>query len=212
MLGFLIKNERIQQNISQATLCDGICTVSYLSKIENENVVCNDEIYQLLFSALNITYIDEEEEIKVFKNKYEEYFSQLEHCADISLCNKMKYSSCCIEANLYLFMLMIDQSTVEDIKKIEWMSSYLNNETIPVYALVKSEYNYFHGNINDAMNVLMTPKLMNESWANWKIGQYHLFLGNYYASIEYAKEGYRLFANMGDIQGMVGDVESTSIL
>ena len=32
--GFLIRRERLRRNLSQEGLCKGICSVSYLSKIE----------------------------------------------------------------------------------------------------------------------------------------------------------------------------------
>lgn len=54
MLGFLIKNARISQGISQGDLCQYICTPSYLSKIENETVVCDQEMARELVSQDNM--------------------------------------------------------------------------------------------------------------------------------------------------------------
>ncbi|MCA9725758.1 MAG: helix-turn-helix transcriptional regulator, partial [Kurthia sp.] len=35
----IIKNERIKQNMTQQALAKGICSTSYLSKIEKEHVI-----------------------------------------------------------------------------------------------------------------------------------------------------------------------------
>lgn len=57
-LGEIIKLKRIEQRILQEELCSGICTPSYLSRIENKRVIANEEIYRLLFNKLGINYKD----------------------------------------------------------------------------------------------------------------------------------------------------------
>lgn len=54
MIGSLIKSERISKEMKQITLSKGICSSSYLSKIENNQVFPNEEITQLLFQRLGI--------------------------------------------------------------------------------------------------------------------------------------------------------------
>ena len=75
-IGNIIKQNRLLLNLSQETLCQDICVVSYLSKIENGLVFPNEEIIQLLFKQLNIDYLNKEEignDIKLF----EQYFDNL---------------------------------------------------------------------------------------------------------------------------------------
>ncbi|PFM64017.1 hypothetical protein COJ48_13740 [Bacillus cereus] len=57
-LGEIIKLKRIEQEVLQEELCSGICTPSYLSRIENKRVIANEEIYKLLFNKLGINYKD----------------------------------------------------------------------------------------------------------------------------------------------------------
>ena len=57
--GFLIYRERMRRNWSQAGLCKGICTVSYLSKIETGKSEPSDEILRLLLDRLGLI-IDQE--------------------------------------------------------------------------------------------------------------------------------------------------------
>lgn len=53
---FLIRKERLCKNWSQEGLCNGICTVSYLSKIEQGKVDASSEIIILLFQKLGIEW------------------------------------------------------------------------------------------------------------------------------------------------------------
>ena len=53
-LGLLIKEERLRQKMKQITLAKGICTPSYLSKIEKKRAVPSSEITSLLVERLKI--------------------------------------------------------------------------------------------------------------------------------------------------------------
>ncbi|MFX3673809.1 MAG: helix-turn-helix domain-containing protein [Paenisporosarcina sp.] len=57
-IGLLIKMSRIQQNMKQITLAKGICSTSYLSKIENNQTVPSDDVLQLLLNRLNLDFQD----------------------------------------------------------------------------------------------------------------------------------------------------------
>lgn len=52
--GMLIYQERIRRNWSQQGLCKGICTVSYLSKIENGKTIPSQDILELLLARLEL--------------------------------------------------------------------------------------------------------------------------------------------------------------
>ncbi|MCA1031369.1 helix-turn-helix domain-containing protein [Bacillus timonensis] len=54
-IGKLIKEERRKQQLKQLSLAKGICSVSYLSKIENNLLLPNQEIITLLLKKLNLT-------------------------------------------------------------------------------------------------------------------------------------------------------------
>lgn len=63
MIGNLIKSERASHGIKQKNLAKGICSTSYLSKIENNQVEPSPEILRLLYNRLNLNleliYTDE---------------------------------------------------------------------------------------------------------------------------------------------------------
>ncbi len=52
--GYLIYRERVRRDWSQAGLCKGICTVSYLSKIETGKAEPSEEIIRLLLDRLEL--------------------------------------------------------------------------------------------------------------------------------------------------------------
>ena len=59
--GHIIKFERIRQNLKQVQLSEGICTPSYLSRIENNSIAPTDEILFELFKRLNMRFPGESE-------------------------------------------------------------------------------------------------------------------------------------------------------
>ena len=64
--GYIIYRERLRRNWSQAGLCKGICTVSYLSKIESGKSEPSEEIVRLLLDRLDLE-IDQEIEREAAK-------------------------------------------------------------------------------------------------------------------------------------------------
>lgn len=57
--GLLIRKRRQEREWSQAALCNGICAVSYLSKIEQGKVESSPEVLDLLFRRLDIQWQDD---------------------------------------------------------------------------------------------------------------------------------------------------------
>lgn len=53
-LGTLLRRERLARHWSQEGLCRGICAVSYLSKIEQGQIIPSDEIRRLLLERLGL--------------------------------------------------------------------------------------------------------------------------------------------------------------
>lgn len=57
-LGSFIRFKRIKKDFTQEGLAHGICSVTYLSKIENEKIIPNQEIIKLLLKRLGIEIND----------------------------------------------------------------------------------------------------------------------------------------------------------
>ena len=52
--GYIIYRERLRRNWSQSGLCKGICTVSYLSKIETGKADPSEDVLRLLLERLEL--------------------------------------------------------------------------------------------------------------------------------------------------------------
>jgi HTH-type transcriptional regulator, quorum sensing regulator NprR len=74
MTGMLIRKYRLEQNMSQEALCEGICAVSYLSKIEKGTVVCSDEILCRLFDILGVYIPENSEGLHLYAKKLNDYY------------------------------------------------------------------------------------------------------------------------------------------
>ncbi len=57
--GFLIRRERLRRSWSQDGLCKGVCTVSYLSKIEQGKANVSPQIVSLLMQRLELPWYDD---------------------------------------------------------------------------------------------------------------------------------------------------------
>ncbi|MFD1929250.1 helix-turn-helix domain-containing protein [Sporosarcina siberiensis] len=55
-VGHLIRAERIRQEMKQVVIAKGICTPSYLSKIERNLISPSEEVIRLLFNKLDIAF------------------------------------------------------------------------------------------------------------------------------------------------------------
>ena len=75
--GMLLRRERIHRNWSQEGLCRGICSVSYLSKIEQGKTEASPEILRLLFARLELPWHDSPEEQKASADLVERFYEAL---------------------------------------------------------------------------------------------------------------------------------------
>lgn len=91
--GMLIKKNREKLALKQEYLCKGICSVSYLSKIEKGDINASDEIIKLLFKKLNIEYNNDPKFVEEGKKQLD-YISRSNY-----------------------FGLPVDEKVLEDIRK-----------------------------------------------------------------------------------------------
>ena len=83
LTGGLIKYHRQKLDISQKELCDGICVVSHLSKIENNKVEPSDEIVDELFKKLGVNFYQDKDFIKNNKLKINRFFLNLNFSREV---------------------------------------------------------------------------------------------------------------------------------
>lgn len=58
IIGSIIKFNRINQKMSQKDLCRGICVPSYLSRIENGDLIPSEDVFSFLLERLGLTFND----------------------------------------------------------------------------------------------------------------------------------------------------------
>ena len=75
--GKLIKLTRIEKNMNQEELCEGICTPSYLSRIENDRVVADEQIYKLLLTKLGLQYKADTLYIEEIDTQIEQWYEKV---------------------------------------------------------------------------------------------------------------------------------------
>ncbi|MGM9988044.1 MAG: helix-turn-helix domain-containing protein [Bacillaceae bacterium] len=184
-IGHLIKFERMKQNIKQASLTRGICSTSYLSKIENNHAEASEEVIGLLLKRLNIKRptINREKdegiqrkltqiykEVTIEKNveltkEYSEYLQLFK--------NEIDNFSLFIDLNLTMLRLNL---ALNDSEQISLYMNFLNQEVEKFSDLQRYFYKkyigiHFYQN-NEIVNALqalleaveLSKKFLCEDW------------------------------------------------
>ena len=133
--GYLIRRERLAQNLSQEGLAKGICAVSYLSKIEQGQVEPGQEIIDRLFAALHIDFVRDPQLEKEAERQLEKFFFLRE--AD-ALCEEQRAffekqgqvlsrSEFALSYNVYLMCLEADRNDKDAVKaRFEKLNPFLS--------------------------------------------------------------------------------------
>lgn len=179
LIGHLIKEYRIRSNIKQSVLCKGICSTSYLSKIENGQVIPSEEITKLLLKRLKIDeYIryNSELEIKVINDLSNAYIKCInerdtEEIKQIMKNNEMiVFNSITnmIYSKLFQlrFKMMVDSAEGEIetlIKVLEGLEGNFNDKqrflfrvNMGIYYILKELSNDAKESLNIALSILRT--------------------------------------------------------
>lgn len=76
-IGNLIKLKRIELGMSQEELARGICASSYLSRIENNKLIPNEDIYVLLLKRLGLDYDEIVNDVDTVDEEIEAWYREL---------------------------------------------------------------------------------------------------------------------------------------
>lgn len=199
-----IKNERIKQNMTQQFLAQGICSTSYLSKIEKEHVIPRKHIQDALLERLNIdiTMLKMSQEVHFLKELYTAYqqvifinsidhaqiawnhfnefnieFSKLE---DFYLCNLYLQRIAIISQNHVLEtdeFLDAFSSIIENLTSEQQFTYYVN---CCHYLLLNKNHERSIFYMKKAQLILQTHESTIEPWA---IGDFHLLSSSVHHSL-----------------------------
>ncbi|WP_226581741.1 helix-turn-helix domain-containing protein [Halobacillus litoralis] len=168
MKGSLIKQHRKFKNMTLEELASGICSVSYLSKIEHDTMNASEEIYRLLGERLNIKLTDINQDFD--EQIYEDLLNwhEASQMRDFSLMNELQNK--CEEAlndnknteltNLY----KIIEARHDMTKNRKPVPSRMLKELQDTYEDASNEFKFFF---------------------NKTIGVHHLFLSNLRESLQH---------------------------
>lgn len=210
-LGYQIKKQRLEKNMSQESLCKGICAVSYLSKIENGTVNANNEIIEQLFKSLDITYVFDENFTINIRELFKEYFDAYFWNEDIeSLAEKIELLAPQIKHSKYailyeLYMISRIQSSSENgvnlsiaTEKLSFLSDFIDYMTKEEKFL----YYLFYANESEDKKLCFeylhkADDLMPCSYTMLSLANLASYHGNYVESLRFVSIGMQRAFNEG---------------
>ncbi|WP_198524871.1 tetratricopeptide repeat protein [Niameybacter massiliensis] len=215
LLGSLIKKYRLEQNMSQESLCQGICVVSYLSKIEAGLVTPSQDILEGLTQALGIHYELEEAFLKEGEVLFNDYF----HALSFFLEDKVALLQEHIleNYNTYLFSpLMLEallvqaniQNETHDLKLLETLDDlehsfkFLTSSQKALFYLFKGcALIYMKTEPTKGFNTLEQALAYERSgFMLFAVGKQHYRLGHYNLSLNYMEEAYEMCIKEGNLR------------
>jgi transcriptional regulator with XRE-family HTH domain len=220
-VGHVIKLERIKKNMKQITLAQGICTPSYLSKIENNSIAPSKEVADLLLVRLELTIsqnksLDDESYLSHIRKVYFEAIMNKDHkLAKEKLIeiqeNRYLFNDI---SNYYTFQLMILRLLliVQDInndagKLIKALSDLAPNFNEYQSFLFHTNVGAFHSFKNDHAASLDSYENAIEYFQNitvekWENADFYYLLAHCYLihqrwviSVEYIQTALEFFKN-----------------
>lgn len=201
--GFFIRKERLKKGYSLEALAHDICSISYLSKLEHSQVKASDEIYELLFHKLDITYLNDNEVSNIKKkldNFFHSYFTYQYGCDQ--LCNELllyedevKYSQLSLYYQIFkLYAQEMVSKKVEVDVDLNHYIQYMNQQEKKLYHLYKALFLGEYKNIfeDDTLDIFI-----------WKAKA--MILCNekqYLFAYDLLQRAYQVVSQSGDIIGM----------
>lgn len=204
MLNFshIIKNERIKQNLTQQSLANGICSTSYLSKIEKNHVIARPHIQAALLKRLKLDaqIIKNSQEANFLEELYAEYkncilIDNSEHAQHIwSYFNNftIEFSSreTFYKCNLYLQRIaLIAKQPLLEIDEIAQaflaIVDHLEPRELFIYYVNCCHYCFVTNSFKDSLIYIeKAKKILEEATIEkWMIGNFHLLISEIYHAI-----------------------------
>lgn len=201
LTGYLIKKVRINKKMKQIWLAKGICSVSYLSKIENGQTVASQEILSLLGERLEIVMdsfepYTEDSFMKSLVSSYKEYLTKKVNTGIQVFVNsrdKKYIFNCKRNHNTYNLLLIRfllinneDRDTIrKEIEFSELLLSEYNNKEKYLHYINECLYRYFESDYQSAFDyILKIEEIMNHLLLEpWEKADF-----NYIASLCYGKK------------------------
>jgi HTH-type transcriptional regulator, quorum sensing regulator NprR len=222
-IGKIIYYHRRKQKKTQEQLCQGICSVTHLSKIENNTKEANQQTLQLLCDRLGISIEEEDQKSHLIRQKldmfYEaiermqqekakEIFNQLQECKEYLQCTDMIYLYELYKLRYYLLLNDLNAYEKSSSGIHRYLPKFSPFETY-VWNLLQGIYFGKKEQFSKALLYLSSVENQAEQYQT-KISDYDYFraalhghLSHYSLSIHYAYKALRVFQNTNNFLRIV---------
>ncbi|MDR4886949.1 helix-turn-helix transcriptional regulator [Fredinandcohnia sp. QZ13] len=219
-IGSRIRFFRIQKNMTQEELAHEIISISYLSKIENNQTSASIEVLELLCERLGIKLIESEEyeqlrelhdwyHLMVARKRepviafYESYESKNTNDSRVAIFFVL------FELRYFIFIKQLDKAEAQ-IKKIELYKDIFDIRMNYFYEKIVGQFYYFKSQFSIAMEhfkvaeEILTSSVHFESWETADLYYYkglnHNRLGKLALSIVYIQKALAIYQSLYDLK------------
>ena len=189
-LGALISRERLRNDWSMEGLCKGICSISYLSKIENGKAEPSRQILQLLLARLDLATDDAQEHIA--SQKAQRAWELLlggrpDAFAALTREDALKQTYRATEAGMdwLLFCCLFEERPAD-----EQMERFMDARQLALQRVLQ-------GRVEEAL------ALCPNAYFNWQAGLFYYNQGNEASSLQYLQTAYDMAAQQGEVHLML---------
>lgn len=195
--GNLIKIERMRRNMKQSVLARGICSISYLSKIENNQTSASEEVLEMIFRRLGIEvplYYDFSDQVERVRSEIEEILKEAiltrkdkdkQKEIEKYLSNPVVNQSKDLYITLLVTLARFDSMPGRQgryLTEIGWIESQLNRETRLRYNLLKSLKLLNENEKEESLKLVeeLNEELPNSNIPPWEIADMRYIMGGMY--------------------------------
>ncbi|WP_100011762.1 helix-turn-helix domain-containing protein [Lentibacillus sediminis] len=161
--GEKLRYHRIQRGLTQKKLAEGICDLTYVSKIENNKIEAPEQTLVDFCQRLNITLKELTEDIdEGYKRLLNEWYAQIKHKDENAATSKFTQLRVEFETvddpfllshyhlfRLYYFLQIKDRKQCEDtLNNIKNLQNYITSEIEFDYYFILGLYEYQYGSLN----------------------------------------------------------------
>lgn len=220
-IGSRIRFFRIQKNMTQEELASKIISISYLSKIENNQTSASIEVLELLCDRLGIKLIENEEYMEL-KELHEWYFSMInrkkeeaakfyETYEENLYTNDSRVAILFVlyELRFFLFTHQLDRAE-EQIKKIELFKDIFDTKMSYFYEKFVAQFHYMINKFTVAVEhykrseEILTGSIHFENWEKadlyYYIGLTYNRMGKLALSIVYIQKALSIYRSLYDLK------------
>jgi HTH-type transcriptional regulator, quorum sensing regulator NprR len=215
-VGDKIRYFRKSKNLSQQSLANGICSVSYLSKIENNQIEPSVEILLFLSNRLGVSlkHEDKEDEIKrVIHKWYKALFNRDTKKSQQFVMKIKEFKITSVEYQITVKLLKVwhyllkndIHKAKENIASLESSHETLKHRVLFMYLLVQALLQYHLRKYNDSYTYLIQAEseLKQLSFEDWEKGYVNYLqglvssqLGRYTNCLDFIRTAVEIFESL----------------